>query len=132
VEYVFKVERNAGYLHAKVYGDNDPTAVTRYLRDVYDACLREKCPRVLIEEALEGPGLSVAEVFGVVEKASEQVWPVVQQIAYVDTNPLHDFTKMQFAEVVASNRGVNVRVFSSVRNAKEWLSTASEERSGRS
>ena len=35
----------------------------RYLKDVYDACLREECPRVLIEETLEGPGLSVAEVF---------------------------------------------------------------------
>jgi hypothetical protein len=131
VEYVFKVERKAGYLHAKVSGDNDPAAVARYLGDVYDACLREKCPRVLIEEALEGPGLSVAEVFGVVEKASERVWPAVQQIAYVDTNPLHDFTKMQFAEVVASNRGVNVRVFSSVRNAKEWLTTASDARTER-
>lgn len=132
MDYVFNVERKAGYLHAKVSGDNDPAHVIRYLRDVYNACLREKCPRVLIEEALEGPGLGVAEVFGVVEKASEQVWPVVQQIAYVDTNPRHDFTKMQFAEVVAANRGVNVRVFSSIRNAKEWLSSAAEERSGRS
>ena len=132
MEYVFKLERIADYLHAKVSGNNDPATVSRYLKDVYDACLRERCPRVLVEETLEGPGLSVAEVFGVVAKASEQVWPVVQQIAYVDTNPLHDFTKMQFAEVVASNRGVNVRIFSSVRNAKQWLSSASDARSERS
>jgi hypothetical protein len=132
VEYVLKLERKADYLHATVSGDNDPATVSRYLKDVYDACLREKCPRVLIEETLEGPGLSIAEVFGVVTKASEQVWPVVKQIAYVDTNPLHDFTKMQFAEVVASNRGVNVRIFSSVRNALQWLSTVSEARTERS
>jgi hypothetical protein len=130
VEYVFKLEQRAGYLHAKVSGNNDAATVMRYLKDVYDACLREECPRVLIEESLEGPGLSVAEVFGVIAKASEQVWPVVQQIAYVDTNPLHDFAKMQFAEVVASNRGVNVRVFSSIRYAKEWLSSASDGRAG--
>jgi hypothetical protein len=131
VEYVFKLERRAGFLHARVSGKNDPATVSRYLKDVYDACLREECPRVLIEEALDGPGLSVAEVFGVVAKASEKVWPVVQQIAYVDTNPLHDFAKMQFAEVVASNRGVNVRIFSSVRYAEQWLNSASDARSRR-
>jgi hypothetical protein len=53
--------------------------------------------------------------------ASASVWPAILRIAYVDTNPEHDPKTMKFAETVATNRGVNVRVFSGLEDAEKWL-----------
>lgn len=45
---------------------------------------------------------------------------VFAAVAYVDVHAKnHD--NMKFAETVAVNRGVPVRVFGSVRDAEEWL-----------
>ncbi len=48
---------------------------------------------------------------------------IVEQVAYVDTNPEHDSTLLDFIETVAVNRGVRVRVFGTVSEAETWLAT---------
>lgn len=50
-------------------------------------------------------------------------------MAFVDGNPRHDAANMQFAENVAVNRGVNVRVFPDVAAAREWLAAVIDARS---
>ncbi len=45
----------------------------------------------------------------------------MRAIAFVDTNPEHTFVPMQFAETVAVNRGVNVKVFHDVPAAMDWI-----------
>ena len=93
----------------------------RYLADVRNACLQHNCSNVLIEENLVGPSLRIAEIFEIVEERTKNSRPTVQRIAYTDVNPDHDFTSMQFAETVAANRSLNLRVFRNVREAEEWL-----------
>ena len=39
----------------------------------------------------------------------------------MDVNPEHAKGRMLFAEAVAVRRGVNVRVFSTVADAEQWL-----------
>ena len=43
------------------------------------------------------------------------------RIAYVDVNPEHPTAHMQFAETVAVNRGMNIRMFATVAEAEEWV-----------
>jgi len=121
VEYQFRVTPKGTYLHIQVDGDNAPETVLRYLREIYESCVKLKCPDVLVEENLEGPGLDLGEIFGVVAEGSKSVWPVVQKIAVVDVNPLHDQQNMKFAETVGVNRSVNVRVFRTVPEAENWI-----------
>jgi hypothetical protein len=45
------------------------------------------------------------------------------KIAFVDVNPNHDQGLMKFAETVAVNRGVQVRVFRNVPAAEQWLTS---------
>jgi hypothetical protein len=40
-----------------------------------------------------------------------------------DVNSDHDSSRMKFAETVAVNRGVNVRIFADVREAANWLTS---------
>jgi len=121
MEYDFRVTPKNGYLHAVIVGDNTPETVQRYLRQIYESCASSRCPNILVEENLNGLGLDLGDIFGVVAEGSRSVWPVVQRMAYVDVNRHHDLKNMRFAETVAVNRSVNVRVFADVPAAENWL-----------
>jgi hypothetical protein len=76
---------------------------------------------VLIAENLAGPQFRTVDVYGVVTAASVGVAPGIRHIAFVDTNPAHEFARMKFAETIAVNRGVNVKVLRDVPSAAAWL-----------
>ncbi len=119
-----KIEEHPGYLHVTVTGENSAENVLQYLAAVRKACADRNCPAVLIEENLHGPGLPIADIFRIISQASQRVSPEVQRIAYVDVNREHDRNAMRFAETVAVNRGVNVWVFATVGEARQWLEDA--------
>ena len=108
------------YLHVKVRGQNDTTTVNAYLLDVARLCRKHKYSAVLIEEFLSGPSLSMADIFNIIRNRSSDAW-FLSHIAYVDTNSEHDFGQMKFAEMVALNEGVQVRMFQDLKAAHDWL-----------
>ncbi len=121
MSYVLSVENKEAYLHITVTGDNTPENVANYLSEVRDKCVEHQCSNVLIEENLRGPSLAPSIVFSIITEAATRVWPIVQRIAYIDTNPAHQTETLQFAETVAVNRGVNIRFFSRIAEAEQWL-----------
>ncbi len=60
-------------------------------------------------------------MYDVINAASGGVAPAIRSIAFVDTNPEHAFALMEFAETVAVNRGVHVKVFRDVPAARKWI-----------
>jgi len=121
MSFQISIDRRPNYLYAKVTGVNSPQTVRGYFAEVRAACQRYDCPSVLIEEQLEGPRLSLLEVFQLVSEGSQSVWPAVHRIAYVDVNGPPIGSHMPFAETVAVNRGAQVRVFADVAAAEAWL-----------
>ena len=124
--YALTIAQKPTYLHALVTGRNSRETVARYLEDIRHACRARQCFRVLIEERLEGPRLGTLDVFTIVSAGSSRALGLFQAIAYVDVHAAGDV--MQFAETVAVNRAVPVRVFSTVADAEQWL--REEERGG--
>jgi len=118
--HALRVQHKRNYLHITVTGDNTPKDVEQYLSEVREACIAEKCPHVLIEENLRGPGLGLLEMFKVIAGAARPSTEV-SCIAYVDVNPEHQLSAQKFAETVATNRGMIVRVFEDLPKAEEWL-----------
>ena len=59
------------------------------------------------------------DVFDIAAEGSMRAPAQITTMAYVDMNAGGDL--MKFAETVANNRGLSVRVFSSVSDAREWL-----------
>jgi hypothetical protein len=110
----------ANYLHVKVRGQNSISTVSAYLLDVARLCRKHNYSAVLIEEYLSGPSLSMADIFNIIRDRSPDAW-FLSHIAYVDTNVEHDFGQMKFAEIVASNEGVQVRMFPDLKAAHQWL-----------
>ncbi len=119
--YQLTIDEKAGYLHFRVTGPNTPDTVRGYLADIYYACAQRNTPAILVEENLSGRGLGLFDIFEVASEGSEKTWPYIRRIAYVDLNPEHSQADMKFAETVAVNRGLNVRVFATVQDAQAWL-----------
>jgi len=117
--YELKIEQKAGFLHCLVTGSNTAENVTRYMQEVMQECAARRCPRVLIEERLVGPRLGTMEVFTMVTAGSKRFHGLLEALAFVDLNA--DAGVMRFAEDVAVNRGIPVKVFRTVEGAEKWL-----------
>ncbi len=117
--YKMTIEQKPAYLHAVVTGENSADTVMRYVEELMRACAAHGCPRVLIEERLEGPRLGMIEVFGMVTRGSARFQRKLEAMAFVDVNAQGDV--MRFAEDVAVNRGFPVKVFPTVAAAAQWL-----------
>ena len=117
--YQLKIEQKPGYLHFTVTGRNSPDAVASYMQEVIQQVAARRCPRVLIEEKLEGPRLGTMDVFVMVTAGAKRYHGMLEALAFVDVNA--EGGVMRFAEDVAVNRGIPVRVFGNVEGAEKWL-----------
>ena len=119
--YILTIEEKPTYLHARVTGTNSVENVLSYLAEVHAACVQQNYSAVLIEENLSGPSVDLTSIYEIVSARSHYTTPQLRRIAYVDMNPEHDAARMKFAETVAVNRSVNVRLFSTLQEAVGWL-----------
>jgi hypothetical protein len=104
-----------------VTGTNSRESVLGYTQEIFETCVARSCSAVLIEEDLAGPSASLSTVLQLVDARVEQALHALKKIAYVDVNPEHDLARMEFAEDRAVNRGVNMRLFATVADARDWL-----------
>jgi hypothetical protein len=119
MSYELTITPKGTYLHAVATGVNRQENVVRYLEDIRRECAARNVFRVLIEERLDGPRLSMVKVFEIAAEGGSRAQGEFEAIAYVDMNAESD--SMKFAETVAVNRSLPVRVFGSVSDAEKWL-----------
>ena len=126
VEPQFKldIQHKKDYLHITVTGTNSPETVMAFLDSVLEECRSRNCQNILLEERLEGPRLSFSEIAQIASEASERAVGSIGSMAYVDVNAEDD--SMQFAELVARNRAMPIRVFGSVPEAEAWIEAQTE------
>ena len=117
--YELNLEQKPAYLHATVRGDNTRQNVERYLGEIRRECIVRNCRRVLVEERLRGDRLATADVFSIVMEESARAAGLFDAIAYVDVHAGGDM--MKFAEGLAMERGIPVRLFATVAEAEKWL-----------
>jgi hypothetical protein len=124
VSYQLTLTETPRFLHAVVSGENSRESVAGYFEEVLAACEARAIARVLIEERLTGPRLSMSEVFTLVAQGALRFGGRLEAMAYVDVNGQDD--TMRFAERVAVQRSFPVRVFRTVAAAETWLSGSGE------
>jgi SpoIIAA-like len=124
--YDFSVEQKPAYLHAKVSGDLTRLNALQFLVDAYQACIDRNVNSLLLEVAFTG-GLHLGEVYSVISERS-QAGRNLERIAYVNANPDLPRDTAEFAELVAQNRGVNVRLFRTLSEAEQWLQSSAMTR----
>jgi chromosome condensin MukBEF MukE localization factor len=117
-EYRATIEDKPGYVHATVTGERTPENALRFLREVTEACARCGKEAALLEMRFTGASLDATSIFQVISERSPS-GARLRRIAYVQATG--DPQKARFAETVAVNRGVNVRLFDNVADAEKWL-----------
>jgi hypothetical protein len=123
MSYALQIRERPGYLHFVVTGINSRETVERYLADVGRECAARGCKHILIEERLDGPRLDTTDVYMIASGQAAAAARTLAAIAYVDVNA--EGRLMQFAEDVAVNRAVPVKVFATVAEAERWLGALS-------
>lgn len=123
--YTISIEYNGRFLLCNVEGDNTIDNVIHYLNDVHQAMEEHRCGKVLIIENLSGPGLNLLKMYQIILTAKKTVLSLPHLIAYIDSNPEHDHSSLKFAETVALNRFINMRLFTTVNMASDWLERVS-------
>jgi hypothetical protein len=119
VPYQLTVEERPGYLHAKVVGERTAANAFRFLQESFAACVESGHSSLLLELGLSGPSLGTTAVFTVISQEVAK-FRKLHKIGYVQTEvPNPDIP--YFAETVAFNRGVNVRLFKDIEAAQRWL-----------
>jgi hypothetical protein len=121
VSYELSVEDKGQYLHFKVTGENGFETVRSYLTEIAQRCIEHNISSVLVEENLTGPGLKLLDIFRLAEEGSQKGAHQFRRVAYIDLNQEHSEMNTKFAATVASNRGLNVRIFSTVQEAEDWM-----------
>jgi hypothetical protein len=119
MSYKLTIADKPAYLHAIVTGENTKENTARYIDELIRECLHRGYSRVLIEERLVGPPIRAAEVIEIAEQESGLARGCFTAIAFVDLNL--ESRSLEFIENVAVNRGLPMKVFSSVPEAEEWL-----------
>jgi hypothetical protein len=119
VDFHLAIEERPGYLYTRGTGKNNAANAERLLRESYEACIARGYTSLLLEMSLTGPPLAMSEIFSVIAKRSV-TGKTLRKIAYID-NTYRDQDKPRFAETVARNRGVNVRLFDDMQSAERWL-----------
>ena len=120
VPYQLTLEERPTYLHAKVVGERTAANALRFLEEAYAACIQGGHDSLLLEMAFSGPSLNTTSVYNIISRRVPD-GKSLRKIAYVQTE-FGDPAMPYFAETVAVNRGVNVRLFQSVDAAEKWLS----------
>ena len=121
VPYKLSIEHRQNYLYVTVLGDNTPETMMRYMAEIRAECVRLGVFNILIVVNLDGPGISMLEVYKVIAQGSDSAVGLGMHVAYVDLNPLHSEANMLLGENVAMTRGIPVRTFRQVDDAEEWL-----------
>jgi len=115
----FTIRYDGDLLRAHVWGretDNPPSHICRL---ILKECRRHGLKRILIELNQERP-LSDASQYLLVERLPALGLTHEHRIALVHHTPgLYEANDM--IDLVAKNRGINVRNFQDVRSATEWL-----------
>ena len=128
MSYHLDIERRGNYLNATITGTNDAETVLRYMNDIKARCTAEDCFRVLIDERLTGPRLDEMQIFDLLSRGSPEALGFFEALAYVDSQ--QDFEVVKFAETVAVNRGIPIAVFTSTRDAENWLRHRAADQTG--
>ena len=116
-----EIKDRSTFLQVIVTGDNTLETLRRYTTEIPQACIKYRKLRVLVIMQLNGPDLSMLDVYQGVAAGSDNVANVGMRVAYVDENLAHSTDSMLLAENVAHARGVTVRTFRNVPDAEQWL-----------
>jgi hypothetical protein len=72
IPYQISFEQRPEYLHVTVSGESSTATIRRYVREIREACVRLGMSRVLAVVNLNGPSVSMLDLYKVISQGSDQ------------------------------------------------------------
>ncbi|CAN5851681.1 hypothetical protein BH20ACI4_BH20ACI4_12940 [soil metagenome] len=117
--YQITFEHRPQYLYVYVTGDHDSYEISRqYWLEVADECNKTGYKKVLIEEDIK-ESASLSEAYQLASELPLMGFQGVR-VAFYDRFAEHADLN-QFAELVATNRGLAATIFNNLETAENWL-----------
>lgn len=117
LDYTFEVEGDLLIVRTSGYDDDINEAVA-YGEAIIKNCVEKQCSRLLVDESGVTDVLDIVSQYQMVQRLRPLI-PYQLSVAIV-ANPEH-YQDTSFGSMVAENRGINVRVFTAIEDAMEWL-----------
>lgn len=118
MSYSLQTIFDEGFVRFVVTGENSPATLASFLEGCIAICRRSGVRIALIEDRLSGRDVGLEVLFSVIGEACDDARDVADLVCYVKTAPEHDPGIVRFAENIATNHRLNVRV---CRNVDEAL-----------
>jgi hypothetical protein len=123
----YTIEARDGYLHAVVHGRDTAEQMREFLLAVHAACQEHALSRILIS-VRQSRAVFKPEEYGLAGDlsgyAERLVTPQCQIAVVGDTHEVNSAN--EYIEMVARQRGVNLRAFRDERAARRWLTSESD------
>ena len=109
------------FLFVKVKGNRSIETIMDSTKQIVEKCNKKKCSKVLVDVRNFNNRINFSDIFNLVSKdLPDIINHKIKKVAIVDVDG-HNFNK-EFFENVAVNRGHNVKIFTDINNAMDWLS----------
>ncbi len=116
--YSLRFEHRISYLYAVTIGKRvNKESCKEIWKQVITECKLKQYNKILYERKIQGIG-KVSDLREIVSDLSKYIDG--EYIALLDNNPDH-YQMNRLAEISASNLGLNVKFYTSIGEAKEWL-----------
>jgi hypothetical protein len=118
--YKIAFEDYGDHLHARIEGEADSYEISQmYWAEIAAECEKRGTKKLFVEERLEQQIPSIADTYQTAAERHEMGLAGIK-IAFYDAIA-DQLDQNQFGELVARNRGVNVKVFDDTAAALAWL-----------
>jgi hypothetical protein len=118
MSFKIHIEETPDYLVARFIGPGTPAEASRQFESIAEHCKRANKNKLLLDFTEASGKISLAERYFFAEKARIFAQYGLK-VAGVDKPEQLD--PKRFCELVAWNRGVNIRAFTDIKSAEEWL-----------
>lgn len=119
MDYTLKKEDKGDYLYFHVTGSDSLEVSKAFWREIIETSTNLNYKKILVDEDLEG-AVPVGDIFEVITSGLDIGDVRSMKIAFVDRFS-EQMEENIFGEKVATNRGINAKVFTNTEEAEQWL-----------
>lgn len=117
-DFRIEFEQRDVYLYVHLTGEDSFSSSLSYWRSIADKVKSLELNRVLVHENLTG-NISEGEIFDVMMNILPDSNGI--KVAFFDENQAdHDINDL--GQLIANNRGADIRIFQSLETAEKWIS----------
>lgn len=116
--YRLKIENRPEYLYANIIAERETPEMSEAIWEEIAQNCHEKCGKLLVDQNIPEIEVTYLEKYECINNLITALMRI--DVAFVDKY-IEQMALNKFTELVATNRGLSVKVFSNFDEAEKWL-----------